>query len=160
MDKMIYGHDLLDFSLRNKSGNLYDEVISLENTWESKISLTTERYKLIRTVKEIDLYGRKSGYLELYDLKKDPHENVNLAYSCSKVTEMMNRELDTAIEKILQGRPNPIIVQPCSLRGNFDPSRDFASVSGRKLSKNVCAWRVPDTGDILSINMGIQRDKN
>ncbi len=157
--KMIYGHDLLDFSLRNESGNLYDKVISLENTWESKMSLTTERYKLIRTVKDVDLYGRKSGYLELYDLRKDPDENVNLAYSSDKVTEMMNKELDTAVEEILQGRQNPVFVQPCSLRGNFDPSRDFASVSGRKLSKNVCAWKVPDTGDILSINMGIQNDK-
>jgi arylsulfatase A-like enzyme len=159
-NKIIYGQNLLDLSLRNESGDLYDKIISLENTWESKISLTTRQYKLIRTVKDVDLYGRKSGYLELYDLKKDPEENVNLVYSSSKVVEMMNKAMDTEIEQILQGRSNPIIEQPCSLRGNFDPNRDFANVRGRKLSKNVCAWKVPDTSDILSINMRIQNDKN
>ncbi len=123
------------------------QIISVENTWQSKIAIRTERYKLIRTVKDFDLYGKPDGFEELYDLLKDPDEKVNISHE-NNLLHQYSSELDRELAKLLGSRKNPVLEQEYSLRGHFDPNKDFVNIGGNKLKKNVCEWKVPSPQEL------------
>ncbi len=122
----------------------YSYVISMENTWQASLMVRTSRYKLITTVKEENLYGRPPGFKELYDLKKDPGETVNLADSDRYIVKEMDEKFQHLLKEF--GGHNPVLEQPISLRTN-----PYAVVPGSrnaKIHKNVCNWTVPSAEEL------------
>lgn len=148
--KGIDGKSLLNEHLPER------KIVSLENTWQSKISLRTNRYKIIRTVKDVDLYGRAPDFEEIYDLKKDPAERINLAYD-KNILSLYSSMLDKELSILLGNKPNPVIEQEYSLRGHFNPDRDFVKTGGNKLKKNVCNWKVPSPEEVTKINFNLSK---
>ena len=75
----------------------------------------TPEWKLIRAL-EGDIYGKPP--VELYDLRADPAETVNLAESRTEVVEAMTSEMDAWIARRLleTGLPDPLVDQADALR--------------------------------------------
>ncbi|UOQ45801.1 sulfatase-like hydrolase/transferase [Halobacillus salinarum] len=79
-----------------------------ECAWQSARGIRTERYKFIRNY-DSGLFTRPDQ--ELYDLKADPEEMVNIADSFPKLAEQFEKELDAWIDLILQGKEDPMMHQ-------------------------------------------------
>ena len=111
------GMDLMEVLYGGREG--YREVYLFENTWMCKRAIRTRKWKLIKTVKERDLYGRPVGWLELYDLERDPYETTNLAASEVDVARSLERQLEAWVRRALGDRPDPQLSQRTSLRSRF-----------------------------------------
>jgi arylsulfatase A-like enzyme len=93
----------------------YEQVISLECSWQAKWSLRTDCYKFI-LARELDLYG--TPMRELYDLIADPGEERNIADEQPEVSAEMEAELERWIADRLQalGRSeDPLVKHGISL---------------------------------------------
>ncbi|RLE93922.1 MAG: sulfatase [Thermoprotei archaeon] len=108
----IYGKSLIRLIEGEWSG--YDKVLLMENTRMTKRAIRTERWKLIETLRP-DPYGRPAGYLELFDLEKDPLEQNNLAYEDRDTALRLLGELEEAWRKLLKGTEDPLLTQEISL---------------------------------------------
>ncbi len=91
-----------------------DSVVCVENTRMTKRAIRTEQWKLIQTLRP-DIYGNPAGYLELYDLDKDPQESKNLAESDEDTAEELLLKLEAHYRQKIRGKPDPLMVQPISL---------------------------------------------
>jgi len=89
-------------------------VVSLENTRMTKRAIRTRNWKLIQTMRP-DVYGNPAGYLELYNLEKDPEEKENLADSEEEILKDMVFKLECWYRRTLDGNPDPLTTQPISL---------------------------------------------
>jgi arylsulfatase A-like enzyme len=66
-------------------------VVSCEANWQLKRSIRTHHWKLIQSLQP-DVYGNPR--LELYHLKNDPKETVNLARRHAATTHLLRRKLE------------------------------------------------------------------
>ena len=89
-------------------------VVSLENTRMTKRAIRTRKWKLIQTMRP-DIYGNPAGYLELYNVEKDPREEENLADHEEEALRDMLFELECWYRKTLQEIPDPLMTQPISM---------------------------------------------
>ncbi len=76
----------------------YDKFVTLESTWQAKYALRTTTHKFIIS-REPDVLGNPER--ELYDLKADPEELVNLAASEPQTAAELENELETWIREKL-----------------------------------------------------------
>lgn len=98
----------------------WEEILSCENTWQSKWSLRTETRKLILS-RRPDRHGMPPR--ELYDLVNDPLELKNLAEESLSETEELTERLESRIrEGLLRAGRNedPLVTQPISLGQKWD----------------------------------------
>jgi len=108
------GRNLLEMIRSDEHGG-YREVYLLENTFQCKRAIRTEDWKLIETLKP-DLYGMPKGYKELYDLKRDPSETINLIASEKEIAKELSTRLENWVKSQLKGRPDPLLVQESNLK--------------------------------------------
>ena len=108
----IYGKSLI--KLIEGEWNGYDKVLLMENTRMTKRAIRTRKWKLIETMRP-DPYGRPAGYLELFDLEKDPLEQNNLAYENRDIALRLLGELEETWRKVLKGTEDPLLTQEISL---------------------------------------------
>ena len=90
-------------------------VVMLENTQQKAIGIRTERWKLIRYLERTE-DGLPKGYVQLFDLERDPEERVNLAYHETDVSRELGEELDRRVGELLRGGENPLLTQPTATR--------------------------------------------
>ncbi|MCC7261376.1 MAG: sulfatase [Candidatus Latescibacteria bacterium] len=91
------------------------QVVSAENTWQSKWSLRTPEHKLILS-RRPDHYGNPPR--ELYDLQADPGETRNLAEERPDLCRDLEQELEGLIRRRLEalGRSqDPLLEQDITL---------------------------------------------
>lgn len=91
------------------------QVLSAENTWQSKWSLRTASHKLI-LARRPDPYGNPPR--ELYDLQTDPGETRNLAAEQPDLCRQLEEELEGLIRRRLEalGRTqDPLLEQDITL---------------------------------------------
>jgi arylsulfatase A-like enzyme len=144
---------------RNKKGE-EKPFLSMINTWNSKIAITVGKYKLITTLKDYDLYGRPPGYKELFDLRLDPGETVNIAEGNKKIVEKLLNLQESYINQMIGDGLNPLDDEPISLRGKIDEVSTFYHSDGLKIKKNTCNWTVPSPSDIKKIRLLLEVDNN
>lgn len=108
----VSGRSLL--SLISGGWGGYERVLLMENTRMTKRAIRTERWKLIQTVRP-DPYGKPAGYLELYDVERDPGETRNLAEECRDIALRLLGELEESWRGVLGGRIDPLMEQEISL---------------------------------------------
>jgi len=102
-------------SLLNDDRPRREEVVMLESTQQKAIGLRTKRWKLIKYLEETP-EGFPKGYLQLFDLKRDPEERVNLAYHELELTKELESRLETLTKEILCGQENPLLKQSITRR--------------------------------------------
>jgi arylsulfatase A-like enzyme len=104
----------IKFDGRSLAGSLTGEELPVvtefyitECTWMRKHGWRTPEWKLIRAL-EPDFHGKPE--VELYNLIKDPGENVNVAEREPEVVELLTKRMNTHILKREKQtkRPNPI----------------------------------------------------
>jgi len=106
----LEGKSLLPSINGERDGN-YDEVYLSEATWEVKRGLINDNYKFIQAY-ELDPHNRPMQ--ELFDLKSDPTEQINLAEEKPEIVAELKARLDAWVAKRLQetGREvDPVIEQ-------------------------------------------------
>ena len=83
------------------------ELYITEATWMRKHGWRTPEWKLIMAL-EPDFHFKPE--VELYDLRADPAEEVNLAHACPDVVEDLRQRMEAHIAERTKatGRPNPI----------------------------------------------------
>jgi len=87
-------------------------IVCVENTRMTKRGIRTSGWKLIETLRP-DIYGFPAGHLELYDVKRG--ETVNLAVEKREVVCKLMLNMEELWRRSLNGRPDPLAVQPISL---------------------------------------------
>ncbi len=108
--KSVDGHSLIP--LIEEQQEVRKFVVCLENTRMTKRAIRTRRWKLIETLRH-DIYGNPPGYIELYDLEAGEERNV---YDENRdVASELMLELERWYVRKLQGKPDPLVVQPISL---------------------------------------------
>ena len=112
VDAKLDGESLIEAAEKGESEREF--VISLENTRMTKRAIRTKKWKLIQTMRP-DVYGNPSGYLELYNLEKDPEEKENLADLEEDVLKDMLFKLECYYRGMLQENPDPLMTQPISM---------------------------------------------
>ena len=93
----------------------YDEVVSLESTWQAKYCLRNDDHKFI-LAREDDLLGNPQR--ELYDLRSDPRELTNLADQQPKLAFDMEQRLESWIAEKLESvgkTDDPVAVEGASM---------------------------------------------
>ena len=95
--------------VRGEEREAEPEFYITECTWMRKHGWRTPEWKLIVSL-EPDFHFKPM--LELYNLIKDPEENVNVADENPEIVEALKKRMDAWIEKRVKetGRPNPIDV--------------------------------------------------
>ncbi|RLE79970.1 MAG: sulfatase [Thermoprotei archaeon] len=83
-------------------------VVCGECTYEARRAIVTEEWKLIKTYGG-DLYNRPR--IELYNLRRDPQEEKNVAEDFPEVVNELELQMTRWIESILGEKPDPIRVQ-------------------------------------------------
>ncbi len=101
-------------SVAKKGGSIRDHVVCLENTRMTKRAIRTERWKLIQTMRP-DVYGKPAGNLELYDLRRDPLEEENVAGSEETVLKDLMLKLECSYREKIGGNLDPLATQPISM---------------------------------------------
>lgn len=156
------GHSLLtkNTELSNDEGKTSEKpFLSMINTWNSKIAIMLGRYKLITTLKDNDLYGRPSGYKELFDLALDPGETINIATENQDIIDHLLKVQKMYVNQMIGNSPNPLEDEPISLRGKIDEASTFYRTNGLKIKKNTCDWTVPSPQDVRRFRLLSETDK-
>lgn len=92
-------------AIRGEQDGTHAEIYLSECAWQAARGIRTERYKWIRTY-DSGPFVRPA--CELYDLKEDPGETVNLAEARPEIAEEMQRRLDRWVAGKLEGREDPM----------------------------------------------------
>lgn len=95
-------------SIRGESRGTLDRVYLSECAWQAARGIRTEQYKYIRTY-DGGPYIRP--YHELYDLQRDPEEQMNLAVQLPEIANTFEQELGSWVDHKLAGRSDPLKVQ-------------------------------------------------
>ncbi len=82
-----------------------DAVFLSECTWQAKRGVRTPDWKFIRCV-DPGVYPRDG--IELYDLRRDPTEQTNLAGERPELARQMDAMLSEWLNERLDGRPDPM----------------------------------------------------
>ena len=82
-----------------------DAVFLSECTWQAKRGVRTSDWKFIRCV-DPGVYPRDG--IELYDLRRDPTEQTNLAGERPELARQMDAMLSEWLNERLDGRPDPM----------------------------------------------------
>lgn len=98
-----------------ESGKGAKEIVMLENTQEKAIGLRTKEWKVIVYL-EKSPEGLPTGYVKLYNVKKDPYENINLAPHEIDIVKELRKRLDELVERCLKGEMNPLLEQPTGMK--------------------------------------------
>jgi arylsulfatase A-like enzyme len=112
------GRSLLPLVTADRSAGQQSSIDFLyltECTWMRKRGWRTPRWKLIRAL-EADIYEKPP--VELYDLRADPGEQVNLAGHQPEVVATLTGEMEAWIGRRMEetGLPDPLIAQADALR--------------------------------------------
>ena len=111
--KNVEGKSLIRIVEEDENG--YDSIYSVENTRMTKRAIRTNRYKLIETLRP-DFYGNPAGFLELYDLDKDPLELNNIAEENIDLAYLLLGKMEKWFREKLNGRIDPLMEQDISLK--------------------------------------------
>ncbi|MBP1966562.1 sulfatase family protein [Paenibacillus aceris] len=95
-------------SIRGESEGTHDAIYLSECAWQASRGVVTKDYKFIRT---LDAGPFVRPPRELYDLRVDPDETVNIAESSTAVADELAYQLDEWTEKMLNGRGDPMLTQ-------------------------------------------------
>ncbi|SFP36640.1 sulfatase family protein [Salibacterium halotolerans] len=104
-------------SILGQENGTSPRVYLSECAWQAARGIRTTRYKYIRT-EDSGPFDRPPR--ELYDLRDDPEERINLAEQEHELAARFDAELDEEIQRLLQGREDPMMTQ---LRGEGLPFR-------------------------------------
>lgn len=97
----------------------YDEILSLESTWQAKYCLRTRTHKFILS-REQDLLG--NPLRELYDLEADPGEECNLVDENTELAASMEAEIEERIAQKLRAagrQADPVKEEGASMVGTW-----------------------------------------
>lgn len=94
--------------IKGEVDRIYDEVISTECTWRAGISIRTGDWKLIKTIDQ-GLYSTPPK--ELFNLKEDPEEKVNLYNEKKEIRDELELRLTRWLDEKLKNKPDPIRIQ-------------------------------------------------
>lgn len=94
--------------IRGEARGTLEQVYLSECAWQAARGIRTEQYKYIRTY-DGGPYVRPRH--ELYDLRHDPEERVNLADQLPDVAAAFEQQLERWVAGKLGGRPDPMMVQ-------------------------------------------------
>jgi arylsulfatase A-like enzyme len=102
-------------------GGAMEQVYLTECTWMRKRGLRTAEWKLIVAREHPDIHGRPP--VELYDLRRDPREQVNLAQARPEVARRLGADLESWRRRRLRktGLPDPMETQEITLREIGNP---------------------------------------
>jgi arylsulfatase len=95
-------------SIRGEQDGTREAVYLSECAWQASRGIVNRDYKFIRTV-DAGPYVRPPR--ELYDIRNDPEETVNLADRHSDVADRMERQLDEWVTGMLNGSKDPMTAQ-------------------------------------------------
>jgi arylsulfatase A-like enzyme len=95
-------------AIEGAADRTHDTIYLSECAWQAARGIRTDRYKLIRTY-DSGPFVRPDT--ELYDLRDDPGETVNLAESQPELAARLERQLIEWVSGKLAGRPDPMEVQ-------------------------------------------------
>lgn len=95
-------------SLGGEEEGTRDAVYLSECAWQASRGIVTRDYKFIRTA-DAGPYRRPPR--ELYDLRSDPEETVNIAEQDPALADEFERHLDDWVNHMLGDRPDPMKVQ-------------------------------------------------
>lgn len=108
-----------------------ETLVAVESTRQSKYALRNSGWKLIHS-RQSDMYGNPT--VELYDLRTDPGENLNVADEYPDVVTELGAELNVFIAQELESGGHQ--VDPMETEGiTLEPM--FARHSGRHLRKRI-----------------------
>lgn len=115
--------------IRGEGGNHWDRVYLSECSWQATRAVRTAEWKLIKCV-DPGLYVRPR--LELYNLRDDPGETVNLAEREPERAAQMERELLAWVDQ--------------QLGPHVDPMHQVLSTTGipaeERLNRTLAAWNL------------------
>jgi len=95
-------------SIHGSADGTWKEVHLSECAWQAARAIRTDQYKLIRTY-DSGPFQRQAK--ELYDLRQDPEEKINLAGILPQLAEELEERLVAHVNSKLRGRPDPMMVQ-------------------------------------------------
>ncbi|BFT73595.1 sulfatase [Paenibacillus sp. P36] len=95
-------------SIRGEADGTHDAIYLSECAWQASRGIVTKDYKFIRT---LDAGPFVRPPRELFDLRVDPDETVNIAESSSAIADELAYQLDDWTEKMLNGRADPMLKQ-------------------------------------------------
>ncbi|MEC0266217.1 sulfatase [Paenibacillus anseongense] len=95
-------------SIRGEADGTHDAVYLSECAWQASRGIVTKDYKFIRT---LDAGPFVRPPRELFDLRVDPDETVNIAESSPAIADELAYQLDNWTEKMLNGRADPMLKQ-------------------------------------------------
>ncbi|TDQ40771.1 sulfatase [Aureibacillus halotolerans] len=92
-------------AIQGKTDGTHDTVFLSECAWQAARGIRTSTHKYIHTY-DSGPFVRPTR--ELYDLRNDPGEDVNLAASQSALADQFEQELQQWVEKKLLGKTDPM----------------------------------------------------
>jgi arylsulfatase A-like enzyme len=95
-------------AIHGKVEGTHSKIYLSECAWQASRGIRTESFKYIRTL-DSGVFNRPSR--ELYDLRTDPEETINLVKNYPELAENFDKDLDSWVQLMLQGREDPMIVQ-------------------------------------------------
>lgn len=95
-------------SIRGEADGTHDAIYLSECAWQASRGIVTKDYKFIRT---LDAGPFVRPPRELFDLRVDPEETVNIAESSPAIADELAYQLDNWTENMLNGRADPMLTQ-------------------------------------------------
>ena len=127
----IDGSSLVPVSVGECEG--YNDAVIIENTHQKAAAIKSKEWKLICYLEESSK-GYPPGYVQLFNVSKDPYESVNLANHELGLVKELGDKLKIYTEMILKGRSNPLDQPKSKLRVKFySQARDFVEQHGLTL---------------------------
>ncbi|MDG5787207.1 sulfatase [Evansella sp. AB-P1] len=93
-------------SIHGKEDGTQEKIYLSECAWQASRGLRTHDYKFIQNI-DSGLFTRPP--VELYDLKNDPKETVNIAEQEPSITNLLKRDLECWVDEKLQDRKDPMM---------------------------------------------------
>jgi arylsulfatase len=92
-------------TILNQDEGTHTKIYLSECAWQAARGIRTERYKYIRTL-DRGVFSRPPR--ELFDLHTDPDETINLVDVYPELANKFEKDLDSWVERMLQGREDPM----------------------------------------------------
>ena len=87
--------------IKGESNSTHDVVYFSENTYQCKRGIRTKEWKFLKVMDE-ELYGVPPK--ELYDVRKDPQELLNLVDRNRAIADRLEKQMDAWVKSILKKR--------------------------------------------------------